>query len=166
VGIDCGRTGTAHTQVATLHLPLLGSTGLASNTVSNSTTSSGGQTKSNSTLADVNLLGGLIKADAVKVNAQVTDTNGTTSGSTSMILTNATIAGKLISIHPSPNTHINLAGIGDVYLNESSVAHSSSGTIAVDNGIDIHVTVVHNVLGVPVGTRIVVGHASSQIVTY
>jgi hypothetical protein len=62
---------------------------------------------------------------------------------------------------PKPNTTIKLAGIGYVVLNEQNGSSNAGATYLSVNMIDVHVTVA-NSPGIPVGTQMVIGHASSD----
>ena len=144
-----------------------GSTGVITDTASGTLTSSGSTATGQSTIAGLNLFGGLIKADKVVANVQSSlSSSGVSSGSTSVTLINATIAGSVQSQHPAPNTAVTLPGLGYVTLNEPTHILNSSNAIEGVYAMDIHVTTPLNAFGLAVGTRITVAAASATISTY
>lgn len=70
-----------------------------------------------SEVAKLNLLGGLIKADAIKVTAHGKFKDGKWTGGLHMTTVNLVIAGKSIPIDIKPNTTLNVANLGKVQLN-------------------------------------------------
>lgn len=113
-----------------------------------------------STVTGVNLLNGLITATAIKAvanaNATATDIGVNATGSTFVDLV---VAGVPIAASPTPGTRLTLPGIGSVVLNKATKTGKSSTSkqITVEM-LTIEVS-TDNVLGLPVGARIVVAHA-------
>jgi hypothetical protein len=112
---------------------------------------------------DVSLLGGLVTATEVHAVSQTTF-NGTkfqTSANGSAFAA-LSVGGQSVQANVPPNTHIALAGVGQVVLNEQIKRvgdHSASLTVNM-----IHVIVTQqNILGYPIGSEIIVAHASSGI---
>jgi hypothetical protein len=101
-------------------------------------------------VANVNLLGGLIKATAVKVTAHA-DLKGI---SGSMTLTGLTIGGTRIPLSVKPNTVINL-GIGKVIVNQQ-IRHRYNITV---RGVDI--VLLKPSGGLPVGAEIQLASATA-----
>jgi hypothetical protein len=108
-------------------------------------------------------LGGVITADEVKAVSTTThDNNGFHTSAEGSTFVNLVVAGVPITVNPPPNTQINLPGFGRVVLNEQVTrmrARSASFTVNM-----IHVFIEQaNVLGIPIGTQIIVSHASSVL---
>jgi hypothetical protein len=112
---------------------------------------------------DANLLAGLITADEVKAVSTTThDNSGFHTSAAGSTFVNLVVAGIPIVVNPPPNTQINLPGFGRVVLNEQITrinARSASFTV---NMIHVFITQA-NILNIPVGTQIVVAHASSGL---
>jgi hypothetical protein len=131
-------------------------------TVFTSKTATTAQVQNTSTIAGLNALGGLITADAIKSVASISATKNTmTPSSDGSTFTNLVIAGQAIPVNVPVNTTIPLPGIGSVTLNAVSDkgAFKKAGDIVVEM-LRINVGVA-NGLGLPVGAKIVVAHASA-----
>lgn len=127
--------------------------GIASaNTLSSSTSGSGSSSQSQSTLQDVNLLGGLVAATIVKSNSSATCSGSTASTTGNAQLVGLTVAGQSILV-ANPNLSISLPGGISVIVNQQT---SSSG----GNAGSITVNALH-VTGPSID--IVVGSAQSDI---
>lgn len=116
------------------------------------------------TLAGLNLLGGLITADAITAEASFNATETTLDTSTKgTSIVNLVIAGTKIDPKVKPNTKINLPGIGSVTL----FAVDRTGSEKKDKKVGIEVDVllinvsVSNPLGLPIGSVIKVASASA-----
>ena len=117
-------------------------------------------TKQTSDIAKVNLLGGLITADAIHSSAEVsaTQTAMSTLEAGSSFL-NLVIAGKKVIGPVKPNTTLALPGIGSVtlkYVNAITYGSDAAGVEVEMVRIQISET---NSFGLPVGTTLVVGEA-------
>jgi hypothetical protein len=112
--------------------------GIASaDTLSSSTSGSGSSSQSQSTLADVNLLNGLVAATAVKSNSSATCSGGQASTSGNAQLVGLTVAGQSILVS-NPNLSISLPGGISVIINQqTSSSGGTSGSITVNA---LHVT--------------------------
>lgn len=157
--------GSGQTTLASKTLSF-GSTGVITDTASGTLMSSGSTASGQSTIAGLNLFGGLIKADKIVTNAQSALSGSESSGSTSVTLINATIAGNVQSQHPAPNTTVTLPGLGYMTINEPTHILNSTNAIEGVYAMDIHVTTPLNAFGLAVGTRITVAAASATIRTY
>lgn len=157
--------GSQAVSLTAVNVPLVASSGTIYDTASGSTTSTGGSTSSSSTVQQVSLLGGLIKASVVKAtaNASLSGTTGSATGTTS--LGTATVAGLPVAVNPAANTKITLAGLGYVVLNEQSKSVSSTGALIYVNAIDVYITTA-NTFGLPVGSRIIVARAVAGVKSY
>lgn len=140
--------GNRSTSVASVNVA-----GIASADALKSTTSgSGSSSQSQSTLADVNLLNGLVAATVVKSNSSATCSGSTASTSGNAQLVGLTVAGQSI-LDSSPNLSISLPGGISVIVNQqTSSSGGSSGSITVNA---LHVT--------GPSIDIVVGSAQSDI---
>ncbi|TQK72722.1 MULTISPECIES: choice-of-anchor P family protein [unclassified Nocardioides] len=111
--------------------------------------------------AGINLLGGLVKATAVKVTAHGKLADGNWTSDMKMELVNLVIAGQTIPIDVSPNTILNIAGLGQVALNlqqtDTSVGYQNMITA-------VKVTLDTAQAGLPVGAVIELGVAYTGIV--
>jgi hypothetical protein len=94
---------------------------------------------SSASIAEAGLLGGLIHAEAISSRCHA-DPGGTT-GSTS--LAKLTVAGTPVSVDPTSNTTVLIAGVGTLTINEQTV--DSSGTLTV-NALHLHLA------GFPLGS--------------
>jgi hypothetical protein len=112
--------------------------GIASaDALSSSTSGSGSSSQSQSTLADVNLLNGLVAATAVKSNSSATCSGGQASTSGNAQLVGLTVAGQSILVS-NPNLSISLPGGISVIVNQqTSSSGGTSGSITVNA---LHVT--------------------------
>jgi hypothetical protein len=110
-------------------------------------------------LANVNLLNGLITADALTGQAYVqTNPDGTTTANAQTSFVNLHIAGHLIPITVSPNTVINIANVGIVTIRKQATTANQ----ALVRVLDIKITTAS--YGLPVGADIEVGTAAAWVV--
>ena len=125
--------GNLSTSVASVNV-----LGLASADVLKSTTSgSGTSSQSQSSVASLSLLGGLVAADVVKSNSSATCSGSSASTSGSAELVGLTVAGQSILVS-NPNLSISLPGGISVIINQqTSSSGGSSGSITVNA---LHVT--------------------------
>jgi hypothetical protein len=109
------------------------------------------------------LLGGVITADQVKAVSTTThDNNGFHTSANGSTFVNLVVAGIPIIVNPPPNTQINLPGFGHVTLNEQITRTRTRSASFTVNMIHVFIEVA-NPLNIPVGTQIVVSHASSGL---
>ena len=125
--------GSLSTSVASVNVA-----GIASaDALKSSTSGSGSSSQSQSTLADVNLLNGLVVATVVKSNSSATCSGTTASTSGNAELVGLTVAGQSILVS-NPNLSISLPGGISVIINQqTSSSGGSSGSITVNA---LHVT--------------------------
>ena len=125
--------GNLSTSLATVNVA-----GIASaEALKSSTSGSGSSSQSQSTLADVNLLNGLVAATAVKSNTNATCSGGQASVSGNAQLVGLTVAGQSILVS-NPNLSISLPGGITVIINEqTSSSGGNAGSITVNA---LHVT--------------------------
>lgn len=115
--------------------------------------------------AAISLLGGLITAQAINaVSTTTMQSNGTfqvsAAGST---FNNLSILGQVYNGSVPANTRVNLPLIGYIVLNEQTSNITTAMAKMTVNMLHIHITVL-NVLGLQVGTEIVVSNATSGMV--
>ncbi|HWJ10611.1 MAG TPA: choice-of-anchor P family protein [Nocardioides sp.] len=159
-----GSNGTTlRNTTATVSLPGIATLGTLTSTSTSkrdSTTGDAEIVNSNKTVG-LNLLGGLIKADAIEVTASAKLVNGVWTQSMKMTTVNLVIAGAQIPINVSPNTSIDVAGLGKVELNKQGVAAASK-----INRIDgLRITLNTAQAGLPVGAVIEFAVAATQMTT-
>lgn len=107
-------------------------------------------------IARVNILGGLITADAIKVTSHVARlAGGGHVAEQHLTFVNLKVAGKTIPIDVKPNTQIYILGLGQVYINQQL---SKDGYSAI---IGVRVLLSVKKLGLPVGADIQLGVAST-----
>ena len=146
---------------AGVNLPPLVSGGAANTDVS----SASEVAQASADTVSINLLGSFITAQEIKaVSSTSIDSNGvfhvSAAGST---VNNLVIFGHVYNGSIPPNTRVNIPLLGYVVLNEQiSNIGSSMATLTV-NMLHVHVTVV-NLLGLQVGTEVVVSNATSGMV--
>lgn len=123
---------------------------------------SGGVAKTSARVAGVDLLGGLIKADTITAAAQDTYRNGVRTSSTAGTqFANLKVLNVPLPINVRPNTRISLPGIGYVVINQQIIPKPTSTARTQVNGLHVYVT-TQNLLGIPVGTEIIVAHADTK----
>jgi len=157
--INC-TAGYDRDRVASISSPI-GTTGVVVDTADGKVTVSGGSAEGISDIENARFLGGLIVAGTIKsfAQAQLT-TSGSRSGSTT--LTDAKIAGIALSLHPNPNTRVNIANLGYAILNEQS--GSMNGTSATEQVNAIHVFVTEaNSFHLPINSSIIIGHSHAEV---
>jgi len=108
-------------------------------------------------------LGGVITADEVKAVSTTThDNSGFHTSAEGSTFVNLVVAGVPITVNPPPNTNISLPGFGHVVLNEQITRVRSTSASFTVNMIHVFITEA-NVLNIPIGTQILVSHASSGL---
>lgn len=112
--------------------------GLASaDVLSSSTSGSGSSSQSQSSLASLNLLNGLVAANAVQSNSSASCSGGTAAVSGNSQLVGLTVAGQPV-LSSNPNLAISLPGGISVIVNEqTSSSGGTSGSVTVNA---LHVT--------------------------
>jgi hypothetical protein len=113
-----------------------------------------GKVKVNSQLAGLDVLNGLITADAINTSAVVKKKKSkkvTTKLDTELL--NLTVAGHAIPVHVGRNTSIDISGVGHLVLNEQ-VKKDWGGYVRA-----LHLTLTTAQYGLPVGAEIEVGVA-------
>jgi len=135
--------------------------GALRSTVFTRKTSTSAQVRNTSTVSGLNLLDGLITADAVKAVANTTaDARRIRSSAAGSSFVDLRVDGRRVA-DVSPNTRIDLPGLGYVIL--KNVVPGGNGRSLGKVTVEMITVVVtrENDFGLPVGARIVVAHAYS-----
>ena len=160
-----GMCGTSQylTQTATAAgvtlLPLV-----SGGAVNTSVSSSSEQAQAQANITSINLLGGLISAQAITaVSTTTVDNNGNFQTSTAgSNFSNLIVLGRVYNGTVPANTRINLPLLGYVVLNEQIANVTSYSSTMTVNMVHVYVT-VGNLLGLQLGTQVIVSNASSTI---
>jgi hypothetical protein len=163
----CGTVNTpAHTEntVVTENSPPLLATGVINTTADGNILLDGTlQSMATAETHDASVLGGIITADEVKaVSITTNDATGFHTSAAGSIFVNLVVAGIPILVDPAPNTDINLIGFGHVLLNEQITKVKTTSVSLTVNMIHVFIT-QENILGIAVGTEIIVSHAFSSL---
>jgi hypothetical protein len=166
VGAGCGIPTLGLNQnnsVASVSLFPLIQTGV--NTTS-AATMNPANASANATIANVSLVAGLVGAQAVTAaSATYVSNHQILYSSAGSGFVNLTVAGIPILGNPAPNTTIPLLGLGRVVLNEQITQSLPISFQLRVNMIHVYVT-LPNLLGIPLGTEIIVGSATSSVALY
>jgi hypothetical protein len=166
VGCQGTRGETRTNNIAALDAGNVLSSGTGTTIAFGGLTPSGTVAQTTATVEDLRMVDGLISADTVKVVAQDTFKNGERISSTQgSQFTNLRVADVRVGTNVAPNTRINLPGIGYVVVNEQKVPSPTSTARLQVNGLHVFVT-TNNLLGLPVGSQIIVAHADSTAVRF
>lgn len=109
-------------------------------------------------LANINLLGGLITAQAVDVTAHVRKSAADNVAEATTNFVNLVVAGKKIPINVAPNTQLYILGIGQVYINQQLTKPNYSVVVG------LRITLSTKKFGLPIGADVHVGVASSYVI--
>lgn len=155
------QTGTGGNDVtndtAAVNLPPVATIGAVGSTANGIVGGTASRSTMTARVAAVNLLNGLITADAVTATAQMSQVDVSPAVPTaSSQLVNLTIGGSVIPIDVAPNTVIPLAGLGYVTINGQSLTASSATAVA----LDVHLTTA--AFGLPAGADVLVGYAQAK----
>lgn len=153
-----GTNGVPHTQsLASVKLGALAKVFALENSLNATTVPGFSDVATRSSTARVNLLGGLITANAIDVGAHVRVSAADNVSEVGMNFVNLRIAGAEIPIDVAPNTKINIAGIAKVFINEQVTTPTKAGIV----GLRVVVTTAG--LGLPVGAEIRVAVATASV---
>lgn len=112
-----------------------------------------------SKVQNVSMLGGTVQVGSVRVAAHDVVRNGKRASAADAEFSSLHINGQEIT-NPTPNTRVEIPGIGFVVVNEQVVPPPSSRRPTEVNGVHLYIT-ADNPFGLPIGTQLVVGHAKS-----
>jgi len=156
--LSCMGTGgaTMTNPGGSLNIPGIISGGVVTDSVAGSTAKPNAHVSS--TIANLNLLNGLITVGAIKANV-------TAAGNPPSFTDNSSFVGLSVSGYPTlgdsikPNTKLSLAGLGTLWLHRvQKFQHEIQVTM-----IQIDVTAPGNPLGLSLGTKINVGYAKAGV---
>jgi hypothetical protein len=163
VGMPCGGTGgeTVKNKVAGVSLPGL----VKVKAVSSTSQSKEGNGSTTATLSDevagVNLLGGVVTADAVSVRAtSKRSSSGLTSSDSGTEIENLKVLGRRIKVTSKANQAIDVVGLGTLTLHK---------TVEQANGLDViglELTLGQDQGGVKAGTVVQVAVAKSRVAAH
>lgn len=150
--------------VAGVNLPVVGKVGAVNTLAQTTETSTWKRTNTRAEVAGINLLGGQIKADAIKTNASAYARAGDVrTGANSMSLVNLTVAGKTIPAKVGKNTKVTIPGVAEVTLNKQTRSTNKSDRYTVSTtGISVRI-LPDNPLGLPTTTKIDVASARASL---
>lgn len=152
---------TLKNQTLGVNVPGLLTTGVVSSTTNSTKDDVGNASIRNANeTAGLNLLGGLIKADVIKVTAVGKMQDGKWTSRMTMTTVNLVVAGQQIPINVGPNTIIDVAGLGTVAINlQQKNPHG-----APQNRITgVKITLDTERAGLPIGAVIELGVATTTI---
>lgn len=154
-----GTDGTDRVDsTARADIPGVASIGTVQTTVNGYSRLSGSAATTTVDVADVNLLGGLVRADALRGTASVSRLPGAPAEvSARTTIVNLVIAGRAIPVDVAPNTRISVGNIAVVTIN----ARTTSANAASVRLLDITLTTAG--FGLPVGAEIEVGTAFAVV---
>lgn len=154
-----GTNGKTRTnQGAGLTVPGILSSGTVTDTVQGTATATAAAAAASSEVQGLNLLGGTVKATAIKADVSATG-NPPAFGDTSTFL-NLTVAGHPgIGSNVAPNTKVKLAGLGILWLHRRTETTHKITVIMVQ----LVVTVPTNPEGLKVGTTVNVAYAQASV---
>lgn len=150
--------------LAGVNLPLVGNVGAVNTRARTDETSTYKRTNTQAQVAGVNLLGGQIKADAIKANSSAyAKADGVNTGVNTLTFTNLTIAGRTISADVAKNTKITVPGVAEVTVNKQTRGLSKTGRYnVVTTGLSIEL-LKGNPLGLPTSTTINIASATAAV---
>jgi hypothetical protein len=159
VGLSCGAGAGVHTSAsaAQVNAPPLLTAGAIQTSADTGPTITPGTTTTSSEVSGASLLGGLISSTDVKAVSSTTGSTSITHSAAGSTFVGLVVGGVPIAATPSPNTTINLPGVGKVVLNEQIQA----GNSLTVNMIHVYVTTAQP--GVSAQTQVIVGHAVSGL---
>jgi hypothetical protein len=153
-----GTNDTPYTNsTAAVNVPKVAQLGVLQTLVNGKTIPGYADANTGADIANINLLGGAIKADAINVATHV---RHTAAGDISEARTNfvhLVIGGKQIPIDVKPNTQIYLFGIGQVWINQQITTNGYAAVV----GVRVILSVAK--FGLPVGADIQLAVSASYI---
>jgi hypothetical protein len=160
VFMDCLGNTLRTNSVVSVNAPPLFTSGTVTNTAQGTVGPTASSAETTSTVQTVNVVAGLVTADVVRADAHSSAHGSSfTFNDDSSTFVNLVVAGHPeISGNPGPNTQVQLAGLGTLWLHR---VISTTNMIEV-RMIEVVVTQT-NVFGIPVGTDIRVAVAEASV---
>ncbi|MHA3834555.1 choice-of-anchor P family protein [Terrabacter sp. AAH1] len=154
--------------IASATLPVAGSTGAVTTSARSAQTLTSRSSTSTSRVAGVNLLGGLVRADALSTTSTASvDTASKYTGRNAAVLSNLVISGRRVSASTGPNTRIRFGQVGKVPFATAIVNKqervTSNGELRVATAAVTVLIDSSNPLGLPVGSRIDVAQSKAYL---
>jgi hypothetical protein len=156
-----GNNGKVKTNsVASVNLSPLATSGTVTDTAEGDVTPSEAESQTTSTVEALNILSSTVTADVILASAGASTSDGTTFNFTdNSAFTNLKVAGHTeIGSNPPPNTEVDLAGLGTLWLHR---------VIQKKNSIEIRMIELQitqqNSLGIAIGTDIRVADAEASL---
>lgn len=156
-----GGTGkeTLENNTAQVDVPSVLHVGVVKSTTTGMTKAKRGRATMNNQVAGIDVLSGLITADALVTRSSTRKRYGKkVHTELSSTLLNLVVAGTAIPVDAAPNTAIDIAGVGRLVINEQ-VRASWGGYVRA-----LHLTLSTEKYGLPVGAEIEVGAALTYVV--
>jgi len=142
---------------AAVNIPNVADVGVLETLVNGKTIPGYADANTGAQIARANLLGGLIKADAIQVSTHVQHTEAGDISEAKMNFVNLVIAGKKIPINVKPNTQIYIFGVGQVWVNQQAIYPGYAAVVGV------RVILSTKKFGLPIGADIHLGVSASYI---
>jgi hypothetical protein len=156
-----GNGGKVKTNsVASVNLSPLATSGTVSDTAEGDVTPSEAESQTTSTVQALNILSGTVTADVILASAGASTTDGSTFTFTdNSAFTNLQVPGHTeIGTNPPPNTQVDLAGLGTLWLHR---------VIQKKNSIEIRMVELQitqqNTFGIAIGTDIRIADAEASL---
>ncbi len=156
---------TLENRVVGAHVPGLLTTDEIISTSTSTKNGKNAEIHNTNELAGLNVLSGLITADAIKVVAHGKLVDGDWTSRMRMTFVNLVIAGAEIPIDVSKNTIIDVAGLGKVAINRQTTNTAPNKGIYQNQINGIRITLSTERAGLPVGAVVEIGFASTLIVS-
>lgn len=156
------KPGTSTNKVASVYAAGLASIGAVNTDVTATAVGNGLDLTSHARTANVSLLSGVIKIQAIDTTSSVTaDDNNATSAHTTTQLLGLVIAGKKYPINVAPNTSVTIPGVASVTINADRSA--INGKTAGTTGAGLVVTLLAARAGAAAGASIVINPTFAAI---
>jgi hypothetical protein len=161
-GVPCqGTKGIVKTNtLVSINLPLILTSGTVVDTAEGNATGNNSNSQTSSTIQGLNLLSGLVKANVIYAEASGSTADGVTFDfGTAGSFTNIAVAG-----HPEitdkvpPNTQVNIANLGTLYLNRVIKNKNFIENVMIELTVN-----QANSLGLPLGLDILIGYAEASL---
>lgn len=145
--------------IAAANIPGVAKIGAVSTKVNAKTIVGYSDVSTGAELANIDLLGGLITAQAVDVTAHVRKSAADNVAEAKLNFVKLVVAGQKIPIDVKPNTQLYILGVGQVYINQQLTKPGYSVIVG------LRVTLSTKRFGLPVGADVQVGVASSYVIS-
>ena len=161
VNLPCGGSSgvTRTNNLAGVNLPGILTVGAGTTTAKSTDSAASTNARTTATIGAVNLLSGVVTADAIKAVSSTTKQGSTyTRSSAGTSIVDLRINGNPVTINLGPNTTIPIAGVGNLYVRRSTWSSTGLDVIALQ-------LVLGSPQGsLPAGAVLTVGYAQSGVV--